>query len=240
MPRPQRASAAAAQERIHSRDEPHFDGQTESESEESGEDEVTEEEAGPSEPAPLSEYELQRQRNIENNNQKLEALGLAGGAIAASAGATARAPASAARPRASPASSSADSSAATAVQTPRTRKRGRVKEEEEEEEEPSSPVLLNDQQRLVAAALFRGLQGRDMSNVVAEPALTERLTVAALSRVTNELGLENVDADMVGDMIAFHDTSGNNSLSFADFLRIVRTAGPGVLDLDGGGNTHCR
>jgi len=238
MPRPQRASAAAAQERIHSRDEPHFDGQTESEG--SGEDEVTEEEAGPSEPAPLSEYELQRQRNIENNNQKLEALGLADGAIAASAGATARAPASAARPRASPASSSADSSAATAVQTPRTRKRGRVKEEEEEEEEPSSPVLLNDQQRLVAAALFRGLQGRDMSNVVAEPALTERLTVAALSRVTNELGLENADADMVGDMIAFHDTSGNNSLSFADFLRIVRTAGLGVLDLDGGGNTRRR
>ena len=47
-------------------------------------------------------------------------------------------------------------------------------------------------------------------------------------------------ADMVGDMIAFHDTSGNNSLSFADFLRIVRTAGPSVLDLDGGGSARRR
>ena len=109
-----------------------------------------------------------------------------------------------------------------------------------EEEELSSPVLLNDQQRLVAGALFRGLQGKDMSNVVAEPALTERVTVAALSRVTNELGLEHADADLVGDMIAFHDTSGNNSLSFADFLRIVRTAGPSVLDLDGGGSARRR
>ena len=72
MSRPQRASAAAARERIHSRDDPHFDGETESDS---GEEEVEEEEeAGPWAPAPLSEYELQRQRNIEKNTQKLEAF----------------------------------------------------------------------------------------------------------------------------------------------------------------------
>ena len=233
--RPRRASAAAAAERIQNPDEPHFDGQTESE--DSDEFEEAEEEAGPSEPAPLSEYELQRQRNIQSNNEKLEALGLAGGAIAARA----RAPAPAARPRASPASSSAHSAVATAMQTPQSRKRSRAEDEEQPSRASASPIgpPLNDQQRLLAAALFRGLRGEDMSNVAAEPAPTERVTISALSRTTRELGLELADDDL-GDMIAFHDTSGNNSLSFADFLRIVRTVGPGVLDLDSDGSTRRR
>ena len=117
------------------------------------------------------------------------------------------------------------------MKTPRTRKRNRAEDEEEPSRASASPIgpPLDDQQRLLAAALFRGLRGEDMSKVVAEPGLNERVAVSVLSRTAKDLGLELAEEDP-GDMIGFHDTSGNNSLSFADFLRIVRTIGPSVFD----------
>ena len=200
------------------------------EGEEEGEEEEEEEQVFQA--APLSQYELQRQRNIANNQQMLAALGLAGGAAAAAAArssgpVTPSAPRGGVRQRAD----SGSSSSAGSKRPKREVSRDEHGRDDEGGPSPGQPshAPLDDEQRALAAALFRGLRGEGVGKSAAVPAPSQLITMPMLARTVAELQMGLSDSD-VHDMIASFDARGTNALNFDDFLRIVCRIGPSVLN----------
>jgi hypothetical protein len=231
MPRAARQAATEALSRLGQASALDLGSDDDGETESDDGEEVKEQQPA-TEPLPLTEYELQRQRNIAANQSVLESLGLAGKTplVAVASSSSQRARKTSAAPKAvsrkqprrevnadpdhDPDAPSEDededaeddassrSDASTASMTPSHRGKRRAGA-------ANSPatVELDDTQRRRAAARFRSLRGESAGAAAAEPPPSARLTRPQLALKLSALGLEVSEHD-VSDMLSFFDSGG--------------------------------